>query len=71
MENPVILFINIIKRGRQCKAGRQLYTPYQSIDPCPTIPTYRQKEEKGKIVEDKNGQRMGSWFKKFFTRQQG
>ena len=26
--------------------------PYQSEDPSPTIPTYRQKEEKGKKVED-------------------
>ena len=25
-----------------------IYTPYQSEDPSPTIPTYRQKEEKGK-----------------------
>ena len=28
-------------------------TPYQSEDPSPTLPTYREKEEKGKIVEDK------------------
>ena len=27
--------------------------PYQSEDPSPTLPTYRGKEEKGKIVEDK------------------
>ena len=26
-------------------------TPYQSEDPSPTPPTYRGKEEKGKIVE--------------------
>ena len=44
--------IIIIKKGRQCKAERKWYTPYQSEDPSPTIPTYRQKEEKGKIVED-------------------
>ena len=30
-------------------------TPYQSEDPSPTLPTYRGKEEKGKIVEDKKG----------------
>ena len=44
------LFIIIIikKKGQQCKAGREWYTPYQSEDPSPTIPTYRQKEEKGK-----------------------
>ena len=42
-----IIFI-IIKKGQQCKAGREWYTPYQSEDPSSTIPTYRQKEEKGK-----------------------
>ena len=40
--------IIIIKKSKQCKAGREWYTPYQSEDPSPTIPTYRQKEEKGK-----------------------
>ena len=29
-------------------AEREWYTPYQSEDPSPTIPTYRQKEEEGK-----------------------
>ena len=43
----IVLFI-IIKKGRQCKAEREWYTPYQSEDPSPTTPTYRQKEEKGK-----------------------
>ena len=38
----------IIKKSRQCKAESEWYTPYQSEDPNPTIPTYRQKEEKGK-----------------------
>ena len=37
----------------QCKAGRGRVIPYQSEDPSPTLPTYRGKEEKGKIVEDK------------------
>ena len=32
-------------------------TPYQSEDPSPTLPTYRGKEEKGKIAEDKKGER--------------
>ena len=31
-------------------------TPYHSEDPSPTLPTYRGKEEKGKIVEDKKGE---------------
>ena len=43
-----IIIIIIIKKGRQCKAEREWYTSYQSEDPSPTIPTYRQKEEKGK-----------------------
>ena len=30
-------------------------TPYQSDDPSPTLPAYRGKEDKGKIVEDKKG----------------
>ena len=42
------IIIIIIKKGQQCKAGREWYTPYQSEEPSPTIPTYRQKEEKGK-----------------------
>ena len=33
--------------------------PYQSEDPSPTLPTYRRKEEKGKIVEDKKGKQLG------------
>ena len=44
----VVIMIIIIKKGRQCKAEREWYTPYQSEDPILTIPTYRQKEEKGK-----------------------
>ena len=31
-------------------------TPYQAKDPSPTLPTYRGKEEKGKIVKDKKGE---------------
>ena len=42
------IIVIVIKKGQQCKAGREWYTPYQSEDPSPTIPTYRQKEEKGK-----------------------
>ena len=36
--------------------GRGRLTPYQSEDPSPTLPTYRGKEEKRKIVEDKKGE---------------
>ena len=51
----IIIFI-IIKKDWQCKAGRERLTPYQSEDPSPTLPTYRGKEEKGKIVEVKKGE---------------
>ena len=47
------IIIIIIKKDWQCKAERGRLTPYQSEDPSPTLPTYRRKEEKGKIVEDK------------------
>ena len=43
-----ITIIIIIKKGWQCKAEREWYRPYLSEDPSPKIPTYRQKEEKGK-----------------------
>ena len=43
-----MIIIIIIKKGRQCKAMIEWYTPYQSEDPSPTIPTYRQKKEKRK-----------------------
>ena len=49
----IIIIINIIRKGRQCKAGRERLTPYQSEDPNPTTPTHRMKEEKGKTVGDK------------------
>ena len=49
----IIIIIIIIKKDWQCKAERGRLPPYQSEDPCPTLPTYRGKEEKGKIVEDK------------------
>ena len=51
-----IIIIIIIKKDYQCKAGRGRLTPYQSEDPSPTLPTDREKEEKGKIVEDKKGE---------------
>ena len=52
----IIIIIIIIKKDWQCKAGRGRLTPFQSEDPSPTLPTYRGKEEKGKIVEDKKGE---------------
>ena len=44
----ITIIIIFIKKGRQCAAEREWYTPCQSKDLIPTIPTYRQKEEKGK-----------------------
>ena len=52
----IIIIIIIIKKDWQCKAGRVRLKPYQSEDPSPTLPTYRGKDEKGKIVEDKKGE---------------
>ena len=49
----MMIIIIIIRKGRQCKAGREQLTPYQSEDPNPTTPTHRMKEEKGKTVGDK------------------
>ena len=49
----IIIIIIIIKKDWQCKAGRGRLTPYQSEDPSLTLPTYRGKEEKTKIIEDK------------------
>ena len=48
----VVSYINIIiiKKGWQCKAGRERLTPYQSKDPNPATPTHRMKEEKGKTA---------------------
>ena len=51
----IIIIIIIIKRGPQCKAERDWYTPYQSKDPSPTIPTYRQIEEKRKNSRRQKG----------------
>ena len=44
----LLLLLLLFKKGRQCKAEIEWCTPYQSEDPSPTIPTNRQKEEKGK-----------------------
>ena len=34
-----VVIIIIIKKGRQGKAEKEWYIPYQSEDPSPTIPT--------------------------------
>ena len=49
----IIIVIIIIKKGWQCKAGRERLTPYQSKHPNHITPTHRMKEEKGKTAGDK------------------
>ena len=51
----VIIIIIIIKTGRQCKAGKERSTLFQSKDSSPTVPTIDRKKRKGKIVKDKKG----------------
>ena len=51
----IIFVIIIMKKGWQCKAGRERLTPYQFEDPSLTIPTHRMKEEKVKTIGDKKG----------------
>ena len=58
-KETIIKIIIIIKKDWQCKAVRGRLTPYQSEYPSPTLPTYRGKEVKGKIVEDKKGEQLG------------
>ena len=48
----MIIFIIIIKRGRQCTDERERYTPYQSEDPAPQYQPIERKKRNGKIVED-------------------
>ena len=61
-QHSLMIIIIVIKKYWQCKAERgrltpSLLTPYQSEDPSPALPTYRGKEEKGKIVEDNKGEK--------------
>ena len=56
VSDDLVIIMIISKKDRQCKAGRGRLAPYPSEDPSPTLPTYRGKEEKGKIVEDKIGE---------------
>ena len=39
----------------QCKSRTERFTPYQSEDRGPTIPTHRMKEEKGQTVVGQKG----------------
>ena len=42
----IIIIVITIKKCRQCKAGKERLTPYQSEDTNPTILTNRMKEER-------------------------
>ena len=42
--NTIIIII-IIKTGRECRAGRERFTSYQSKDPSPIIPTNEHIDE--------------------------
>ena len=53
---PLLLLLLFLKKDWQFKAGRGRLTPYQSEDPSSTLPAYRGKEDKVKIVEDKKGE---------------
>ena len=52
-----IIIIIIIKKGRQCKAERERYTPYQFEDPSPQYQPIDKKKRKGKRVEDSSRDR--------------
>ena len=60
----IIIIIIIIKKGQQCKAEREWYTPYQSEDPSPPI---ERKKRKGNIVEDYSRDRAAYANKKIFA----
>ena len=49
----ITVYIIVIKKGWQCKTGRERLTPYQSEDPNPTTPTHRMKEDKWKTAGGK------------------
>ena len=45
----------LVKEVGSARLRESDFTPYQSNDPSPTIPTYRQKEEKGKNNKRQKG----------------
>ena len=47
-----LYIIIIIKKGQQCKAEREWYTPYQSKDPAPQYQPIDRNKKMGKRVED-------------------
>ena len=51
----IFIITIIIKKNRQCMAGSERLTSYQSEDQNPAIPTHSKKEEKMKMVKGKMG----------------
>ena len=49
----IIIIIIIIKRGRQCKVGRESLDLISLKTPAPQYQPIDRKKRKGKIVEDK------------------
>ena len=54
----IIIIIIIIKSGRQCKASRERFTPYQSKDASPTIQIYNERREKENIRRQKGSEQL-------------
>ena len=48
----IIISIIIIKKGRQCKAEREWYTPISPKTPAPQYQPIDRKKRNGKRVED-------------------
>ena len=53
----IIIIIISIKRGWQCKAEREWYTPISPNTPAPQYQPTDRKKRKGKIVEDNSTDR--------------
>ena len=51
----LLLLLLLLKEVGSAKLGETDLHPISPKTPAPTIPTYRQKEEKWKILEDKKG----------------
>ena len=55
----IIIIIIIIKRGWQCKAGRERLTPYQSEDPNPTTQPIEERRERENSIRQKVSEQLG------------
>ena len=62
-----ILLLALLKKGLQCKAGRERLAHFRYEGPSPTTPTHRMEEEKGKTVGDKKGCKQLSPIKRHWS----